>query len=49
MLVLNNSYEFAATYLQDFLPWIFRSELVLSDILFRTCPAMGKLQYTQVW
>ena len=30
MLVLNNSYELAATYLQVFLLWIFCSELVLS-------------------
>jgi len=30
MLVLNNSYELAATYLQVFLHWMFCSELVLS-------------------
>jgi len=30
MLVLNNSYELTATYLQVFLLWMFCSELVLS-------------------
>ena len=30
MLVLNNSYELATTYLQVFLPWMFWSELVVS-------------------
>jgi len=30
MLVLNNSYELAETYLQVFLLWMFCSELVLS-------------------
>jgi len=30
MLVLNNSYELATTYLQVFLLWMFCSELVLS-------------------
>jgi len=28
MLVLNNSYELGTTYLQDFLLWMFCSELV---------------------
>jgi len=30
MLVLNNSYELSATYLQVFLLWMFFSQLVLS-------------------
>ena len=30
MLVLNNSYELATTYLQVFLLWMFCSELVVS-------------------